>query len=174
MIPSRDLVVYLPDLVFRELVARLLLRSPNRVVELLVRGSAFSVPLEIRVRTAKGVGTRVQPTDLGTGILLPMWTFNGQLPGPVIRARQGDTLRVTLKNSLPQPTTIHWHGVRVPNAMDGTEMTQTAVAPGATFTYEFVVLDEGTYWYHPHVKAQNEEMLRHLRERIRAPRMSDS
>jgi len=77
---------------------------------------------------------------------LAVWAYNGQVPGPVLRVRLGETLRVTLVNGLPQPTTIHWHGVRVPNAMDGTPgVTQPPVAPGETFVYEFTPKDAGTF-----------------------------
>lgn len=81
----------------------------------------------------------------------PMWTYNGSVPGPIIRAKKGDRLIVHFTNSLPEATTIHWHGVRVPNAMDGTFYAQVSVSPGGTFDYDFVVPDAGTYWYHPHV-----------------------
>ncbi|MBS2012576.1 MAG: multicopper oxidase family protein [Deltaproteobacteria bacterium] len=88
---------------------------------------------------------------------LAVWAYNGQVPGPTLRVRVGDTLRVTLENRLPQPTTIHWHGVRVPNAMDGTPgVTQSAVEPGGRFVYEFVARDAGTFWYHPHVRASEQ------------------
>lgn len=81
-----------------------------------------------------------------------MWAYNGQYPGPAITLRQGDTLRVRLRNDLSQPTTVHWHGIRVPNAYDGVPgMTQNPVQPGQQFEYRFVVPDAGTYWYHPHV-----------------------
>src|SRR5712691_9045073 len=77
--------------------------------------------------------------------------YNGQIPGPPIRAREGERLRVVLKNSLTEPTTIHWHGVDVPNAMDGVPgLTQEPVAPGSTFTYEFEARPAGTRWYHTH------------------------
>ena len=79
-----------------------------------------------------------------------LWTYNGQLPGPLIQARVGDRVIVHLENDLPEPTTIHWHGMRVPNEMDGTPRTQDPVQPGETFTYDFIVEDAGTYWYHPH------------------------
>ncbi|MGR8933110.1 MAG: multicopper oxidase family protein [Gammaproteobacteria bacterium] len=83
-----------------------------------------------------------------------VWTYNGSVPGPVIRIRLGDTLKVTLHNNLPQPTTIHWHGVRVPNAMDGVPgVTQPPVNPGESFTYRFTPKDPGTYWFHPHLNA---------------------
>jgi FtsP/CotA-like multicopper oxidase with cupredoxin domain len=81
----------------------------------------------------------------------PAETYDGTVPGPELRVTQGDRVRVTLVNRLAVATTVHWHGVRVPNAMDGVAgMTQDAVAPGASFTYEFVATDPGTYWYHSH------------------------
>ncbi|WP_208349081.1 multicopper oxidase family protein [Pseudaestuariivita rosea] len=80
-----------------------------------------------------------------------IWGYDGQVPGPVLRARQGDLFQVDLVNDLREPTTIHWHGIRLPNAMDGVPgMTQAAVPPGGRFRYEFRVPDAGTYWYHPH------------------------
>jgi FtsP/CotA-like multicopper oxidase with cupredoxin domain len=83
------------------------------------------------------------------------FTYGGQLPGPELRVREGDTLRVTFTNRLPEPTTIHWHGIPVPNAMDGVpDVTQPAIAPGASFTYEFAVPVAGTYFYHTHVGLQ--------------------
>lgn len=78
------------------------------------------------------------------------WGYNGQVPGPVIEAQVGDVLEVQFTNRLPEPTTIHWHGLRVPAAMDGTEMVQTPIRPGETFAYRFRVPDAGTFWYHPH------------------------
>jgi FtsP/CotA-like multicopper oxidase with cupredoxin domain len=79
------------------------------------------------------------------------WGFNGQVPGPTIEAHVGDVVEVRLTNRLSEPTAIHWHGLRVPAAMDGTEMVQRPVTPGQTFTYRFKVPDAGTFWYHPHV-----------------------
>ena len=78
------------------------------------------------------------------------WTFNGQVPGPTIEARVGDVLEVRLTNNLPEPTTMHWHGLRLPAPMDGTDMVQRPVGPGETFTYRFRLPDAGTFWYHPH------------------------
>jgi FtsP/CotA-like multicopper oxidase with cupredoxin domain len=78
------------------------------------------------------------------------WGFNGQVPGPTIEARVGDVLEVRLTNSLPEPTLIHWHGLRLPAPMDGTDMVQHPIAPGETFTYRFALRDAGTFWYHPH------------------------
>jgi FtsP/CotA-like multicopper oxidase with cupredoxin domain len=78
------------------------------------------------------------------------WGYNGQVPGPVIEADVGDVLEVRLTNSLPEPTTIHWHGLRLPAAMDGTENVQHPIPPGESFTYRFLLRDAGTFWYHPH------------------------
>lgn len=83
-----------------------------------------------------------------------VWGFDGQVPGPELRVQQGDMLRVELRNGLPESTTIHWHGLRVPHAMDGVpHLTQPPVAPGASFTYAFRCEDAGTFWYHPHVNS---------------------
>lgn len=80
-----------------------------------------------------------------------VWSYNASIPGSEIRVRQGDRLRILVESQLPQATTVHWHGVRVPNAMDGVPfLTQKPIAPGEKFTYEFDVPDAGTYWYHPH------------------------
>ena len=88
---------------------------------------------------------------------LRVWAYNGRVPGPELRIRLGDTLRVRFTNRLPQATTIHWHGVRVPNAMDGVpHVTQPPVEPGGTFTYEFTPKDAGTFWFHPHVRSSEQ------------------
>jgi FtsP/CotA-like multicopper oxidase with cupredoxin domain len=87
--------------------------------------------------------------------------FNGKVPGPTIEARRGATLAVRLKNSLPEPTTIHWHGLRVPAAMDGTEATRRPVRPGEMFEYRFELPDAGTFWYHPHIN-ETEQLERGL------------
>ncbi|MBN8995209.1 MAG: multicopper oxidase family protein [Rhizobiales bacterium] len=81
-----------------------------------------------------------------------VWGYNALVPGPEIRVRQHGRVRIVIDNKLPQDTTIHWHGVRVPNAMDGApDVTQPPIPPGASFVYEFDVPDAGTYWYHPHI-----------------------
>jgi FtsP/CotA-like multicopper oxidase with cupredoxin domain len=88
---------------------------------------------------------------------LRVWAYNGQVPGPELRIRLGDTLRVRFTNRLPQPTTIHWHGVRVPNGMDGVpHVTQPPVEPGGSFTYEFTPKDAGTFWFQPHVRSSEQ------------------
>ncbi|MEX2450300.1 MAG: multicopper oxidase family protein [Rhodospirillales bacterium] len=83
-----------------------------------------------------------------------VWCFNGRVPGPAIRCRQGERLTVTVENRLAEETTVHWHGIRVPNAMDGVpHLTQKPIAPGETFTYAFETPDAGTFWYHPHQRS---------------------
>ncbi|WP_229754774.1 multicopper oxidase family protein [Mameliella alba] len=77
--------------------------------------------------------------------------FNGSTPGPELRLRAGERLSVAFENNLPDPTAVHWHGIRIANAMDGVPgLTQEAVAPGGTFDYDFVAPDAGTYWFHSH------------------------
>ncbi|HSU50105.1 MAG TPA: multicopper oxidase family protein [Segetibacter sp.] len=88
--------------------------------------------------------------EIASGKNIPAWGFNQQVPGPVIKARKGDTLVVKLKNSLPEPTMIHWHGIKLPAAMDGTGIVQKPVEPGEEFEYRFPLDDAGTFWYHSH------------------------
>jgi FtsP/CotA-like multicopper oxidase with cupredoxin domain len=103
------------------------------------------------------VEARAAELPLIDGGKLRVWAYNGQVPGPELRIRLGDTLRVRFTNKLAEPTTIHWHGVRVPNAMDGVpHVTQPPVEPGGTFTYEFTPKDAGTFWFHPHVRSSEQ------------------
>jgi FtsP/CotA-like multicopper oxidase with cupredoxin domain len=95
---------------------------------------------------------RVSRVTIEPGHEVEAWTYNGDIPGPIIRANVGDRLIVHFSNHLPQPTTVHWHGVRVPFAMDGVPgHSQPEVPPGGTFTYDFILPDAGLFWYHPHV-----------------------
>lgn len=83
-----------------------------------------------------------------------VWAYNGTVPGPGLRLRQGDRLRVVVDNALDEETTVHWHGLRLPHAMDGVpHLTQKPIAPGESFDYEFDAPDAGTYWYHPHQRS---------------------
>ena len=78
------------------------------------------------------------------------WGFNNSVPGPILRASKGDTLVVKVKNDLPEPTIIHWHGIRLESSMDGTDSTQRPIQPGEEFEYRFSLPDSGTFWYHSH------------------------
>ncbi|MDJ1156736.1 multicopper oxidase family protein [Chelatococcus sp. SYSU_G07232] len=83
-----------------------------------------------------------------------LWAYDGSVPGPLLRVRRGEEVRLRLKNDLPQPTSLHWHGVRLTNAMDGVGgLTQEAVAPGRDFDIRFTPPDAGTFWYRPLVPA---------------------
>ncbi|MGC4063819.1 MAG: multicopper oxidase family protein [Polyangiaceae bacterium] len=82
-----------------------------------------------------------------------VWAYNGMVPGPTIRASVGDEVIVHFTNKLPEPTSIHWHGVRVPNEMDGAQNVRAPVPAGGTFDYRFRVPDAGNFWYHPHVRS---------------------
>ena len=104
-------------------------------------------------------GRRVIPVELEAraidwefvpGTKTRAWGYNGQIPGPTLEGHVGDVLEIRFTNRLPQPTNIHWHGLRVPAAMDGTEMVQRSVAPNESFLYRFRLPDAGTFWYHPH------------------------
>ena len=103
-------------------------------------GNVVNVSLEARETT----------WQIGPGKTVSGYGFNGQVPGPTIEANVGDTLVVELRNELPEPTSIHWHGLRVPADMDGTELVQRPVQPQEKFEYRFVLPDAGTFWYHPH------------------------
>ncbi len=83
-----------------------------------------------------------------------LWLYNSRCPGPTISAKQGDTLTINFKNYLKEPTTIHWHGIRNLNSMDGVpDLTQPPIEPGESFVYQFPLRDAGTFWYHAHNKA---------------------
>jgi FtsP/CotA-like multicopper oxidase with cupredoxin domain len=97
---------------------------------------------------------KVTDIELLEGRPTPVWTYNGVLPGPMIRAKVGDKIVVHFKNSLPDATSIHWHGLRLPNDMDGVPgLTQDPIEPGGEFLYEFTARDAGTFWYHPHINS---------------------
>lgn len=92
--------------------------------------------------------------EIAPGVVVPAISYNGQVPGPTIRVTEGDTLRVTLTNELDQATSIHWHGLHVPNDMDGVvPYSQPEIAPGESFTYEFPASHAGTFMYHSHQNA---------------------
>jgi FtsP/CotA-like multicopper oxidase with cupredoxin domain len=100
---------------------------------------------------------KIRDIEIEEGFTTPVWTYGGSLPGPLIKAKVGDTVIVHFKNSLPESTSIHWHGLRVPNGMDGVPgVTQPPIQPGEEFRYEFTVNDAGTYWYHPHINSTNQ------------------
>jgi FtsP/CotA-like multicopper oxidase with cupredoxin domain len=89
--------------------------------------------------------------EFAPGLVVNAWGYNGQTPGPTIEAFEGDRVRILVENRLPEGTSIHWHGVRLPNGMDGVSgLTQPKIGPGETYVYEFALNQTGTLMYHPH------------------------
>ena len=89
--------------------------------------------------------------EMAPGFKAHLWGYNGQSPGPTIEVVEGDRVRIFVTNKLPEHTSVHWHGQRLPNGMDGvTGLTQPGIQPGKTFVYEFVARRPGTFMYHPH------------------------
>lgn len=94
------------------------------------------------------------------GETVEAYAYNGQIPGPRIAITEGDRIRINFRNNLPEPTTVHWHGLIVPNEMDGpADIVQDPVPPGGTFTYEYTVIQSGTYFYHTHASADRQQGL---------------
>lgn len=89
--------------------------------------------------------------EVASGLVIDAWGYNGRTPGPVIEAVEGDHVRIYVTNRLPEPTTIHWHGIFLPNGMDGVAgLNQRPIPSGKTFRYEFTLRQSGTFMYHPH------------------------
>jgi manganese oxidase len=89
--------------------------------------------------------------EMAPGMKANLWGYNGQSPGPTIECVEGDKVRIFVTNRLPEHTTVHWHGVLLPNGMDGVGgLTQPQIPPGKTFVYEFTMTKSGTFMYHPH------------------------
>ena len=89
--------------------------------------------------------------EFAPGMTARLWGYNGQAPGPTIETVEGDKVRIFVTNKLPEHTTVHWHGMLLPNGMDGVGgLTQPHIEPGKTFVYEFVIRESGTFMYHPH------------------------
>jgi FtsP/CotA-like multicopper oxidase with cupredoxin domain len=123
---------------------------------------AFALAASMPVRATAGP-VRLVAAPGEAGLVVPdgpptrAWLYNGAAPGPVLRARQGETLEVAVENRLPEPTTVHWHGLRVPVEMDGVPwLSQPPIAPGETFTYRLPLEDAGTFWYHPHINSSEQ------------------
>jgi FtsP/CotA-like multicopper oxidase with cupredoxin domain len=115
-------------------------RAPARAAD------AFDAQLKAAPARAALMGEGHPETDV--------WAYNGMEPGPTLRVPQGRPVRLLVSNGLDQDTTAHWHGVRLPNAMDGVPgLTQKPIRPGESFVYEFTPPDAGTFWYHPHANS---------------------
>jgi FtsP/CotA-like multicopper oxidase with cupredoxin domain len=111
-------------------------------------------PAAVLKRSVELTASETKADLVRTGKPTDVWAFNRIVPGPEIRIRRGERVRVRVKNELKEETTVHWHGVRVPNDMDGVpHLTQQPIRPGEDFEYSFVCPDAGTYWYHPHQRS---------------------
>ncbi|OWU81141.1 copper oxidase [Phaeobacter sp. 22II1-1F12B] len=110
-----------------------------------------STPMPLTARMAKA---QIAPPQYA---MTDVWSYDGKIPGSTLRIPQGGRLKRRLVNDLPVPTSIHWHGIRIDNAMDGVAgLTQDAVPPGEIFDYDFTTPDAGTYWYHAHTNSMEQ------------------
>lgn len=123
-------------------------KNYNPVVTL----NGWSLPYEMK-EEVKEFRIVAEPVvrEFAPGMVVNCWGYNGTSPGPTIEAVEGDRVRLIVTNRLPEHTTIHWHGLILPNGMDGVGgLTQSAIAPGETYVYEFTLRQSGTFMYHPH------------------------
>jgi FtsP/CotA-like multicopper oxidase with cupredoxin domain len=123
-------------------------------------GLALTLPLAEHARAADAEARRLVagparvPLRGAAAPQTDVWAYDGQVPGPSLRLRQGRRVRIEVENRLDQETTVHWHGIRLPIGMDGVpRISQRPIAPGETFTYAFTPPDAGTFWYHPHINS---------------------
>jgi FtsP/CotA-like multicopper oxidase with cupredoxin domain len=131
--------------------------------------TAFALPRRVFSAETAADGYRVLHARAGQARLrgkdaraTPIWGYDGMTPGPTLRVKQGDELKVRLVNDLEQATVVHWHGLRLPNAMDGVpHLTQAPIEPGRSFDYHFTPPDAGTFWYHTHF-GSSEQLARGL------------
>lgn len=122
-------------------------------------GNTGTLPFEL-VDGVKVFELEARPvrSEYRDGQTVAAWGFEGQVPGPAIHAREGERVRIEFTNNLPDATTVHWHGVDVPFEQDGVPgVSQAAIEPGATYTYEFVARPSGTRFYHAHGSSMRDE-----------------
>lgn len=126
-------------------------RAPQQATEAKTMSAANDSAMEVLTGNTFTLTAKESMLHLDDNTMKTAWTYNGTVPGPQLRVKQGETVKILLQNQLPEPVTIHWHGLPVPNNMDGIPgITQNAVKPGESFTYQFKVDVPGTYWYHSH------------------------
>ena len=137
--------------------------NPNKVTA--AHGLAARGDQELPFRMDGGVkifelSTSVVRWTILPGITVDAYAYNGQIPGPRIHLREGDRVRIHVRNGLPEETTVHWHGLILPNQMDGpADITQEPIPPGGSYVYEFTVEQHGTYLYHPHANPDRTQAL---------------
>ena len=126
--------------------------APARSYVPVVTPNGTTLPYEMDhgVKVFRLVAEQVK-RELAPGMVINVWGYNGQSPGPTIEAVEGDRVRILVTNHLPEDTSVHWHGVLLPNGMDGVQgLNQPHIKPGETFAYEFTLRQSGTQMYHPH------------------------
>src|SRR5262249_28219058 len=131
------------------------------VAERLARGASSPAPAYVPRPNPRRFDIVVgrAPTTPDGAQAVPAVVAGGHLPGPDVRVREGDTLRILVENQLADaPTSIHWHGMLVPAAMDGVpDVSNVPIAPGRTYVYEYPIRQSGTYWYHSHFGFQEQQ-----------------
>ena len=113
-------------------------------------GATLPYVMDHGVKVFHLIAEQVQK-EIAPGMVINAWGYNGQSPGPTLEAVEGDRVRILVTNKLPEPTSVHWHGVLLPSGMDGVSgVNQPRIEPGDTFAYEFTLKQSGTQMYHPH------------------------
>lgn len=136
-------------------------------------GRTLDYTLENGVKVFRLVAEPIE-REFAPGMTVRAWGYNGLTPGPTIECMQGDRLRILVTNRLPEHTTVHWHGLRLPNGMDGVGgLNQPPIRPGETWAYEFVARDAGTFMYHPHADEMLQMALGLMGMFVVHPRESD-
>jgi hypothetical protein len=118
-----------------------------------VMPNGATLPFETKggVKVFHLIAEEITDHEFAPGLRCKVWGYNGRSPGPTIEAVEGDRVRIFVTNKLSEITSVHWHGLLLPNGMDGvTAITQPAIKPGETFKYEFTLRQHGTQMYHPH------------------------
>jgi len=135
------------------------------------KGNQLLAPRLVNGVKVFDITCKVVQWEVEQGKKVEAWTYNGVVPGPQIRVTEGDRIRMIVKNELPESTSVHFHGVEMPNAMDGVPfITQPPIKPGETFTYEFVVPNSGSHMYHSHHNAAKQVGLGLLGAFVVAPK----
>jgi hypothetical protein len=126
--------------------------APGRDYTPVITPNGWTLPYKVRdgVKVFHLIAEPVQH-EFAPGLVVDCWGYNGTTPGPTIEVVEGDRVRIYVTNRLPEPTSVHWHGILLPSGMDGVSgLTQKPIAPGQTFKYEFTLRQHGTHMYHPH------------------------
>ena len=135
--------VTLPCVLFAE-------NKPSYTPVITPNGTTLPYTIENGVKVFQLTAEEVK-REFAPGFHVNCWGYNGQTPGPTIEAEEGDQVRIFVTNKLPEPTTVHWHGIILDNGMDGVSgLNQPPIMPGETFKYEFTLRQSGTFMYHPH------------------------